>query len=588
MDLPDRDSDRCPSSSRPARRVNVMLRHLGPRGSSNSLEMVATNSQLVSIAPFLLMGAIQWYQSRQQEKPEVRPLSEMEVLAEEHGFDADRLVLLKEWVNKLLAAQQLPGAVIAVCRKGSLIFHEAYGEAGYSNDSIMTIRSMISPIIAATFLSLVDEGLASIDDDVTKYLPYFAKFRVHRSGSTADTFVTDALVHNITVRHLLTDTWGFPSVLPTRSSSADICALDALAALENPIIGNDVDFEKLTDIPLLGQPGSQYRVSLAPCVIGHIISKITGKPLRDVVFERILHPLGMDDTDWYVPRDKQNRVTGLHQARPYLTNRLWGNRLTGESAGHSSWLGWVAKSWPQQVPEQLPSEISQSSEVFSTALDQLCFHTMLLNDGLSASGARVLSQESVRQMTMDQIPFLGGAGLGDAQFNTHMRDKPGSVGQAAPQFGAGSTGQGVGLGLHVVRRPVTSRLAGSKGTFSSWGCNGTECWTDPSLELSIFVGTQLFPSWALPETRQEVAGHVYGSLVSTSAAKHFAGIADANGGGMMGNVMNMVMMASMFGGMGSMGGGGAIAGAGGEGAAGAGEGGVAGGQDAGGGGIGPV
>merc|ERR1712194_752334 len=232
------------------------------------------------------------------------------------------------------------------------------------------------------------------------------------------------------------------------------------------------------------------------------------------------------------------RIPGLHQAAPWLTNRLWGNRLTGESDGHASWLGWVAKSWPHKSVEAPPHEIRHSSPAYSTALDQLRFHAMLLGDGISASGARVLSQESVRQMTMDQLTPMGCAGLGDPQFNSHSQDKPGSVGQAAPQFAAGSTGQSVGLGLHVVGRPGTSRLAGSKGTFSSWGCNGTECWSDPSLELSVFVGTQLFPSWAHADMRQEVAGHVYGAMVSTPAAKHFAGLADAaGGGGMMGNMM---------------------------------------------------
>merc|ERR1712228_734423 len=112
-----------------------------------------------------------------------------------------------------------------------------------------------------------------------------------------------------------------------------------------------------------------------------------------------------------------------------------------------------------------------------------------------------------------------------------------------------------GMGLDTIRRPFTSRLAGSKGTFSSWGCNGTECWSDPTLDLTVFVGTQLFPSWALPDLRQEVAGHVYGSLVPTAAAKHFVAPASAGSSGGMDQIMNMMMMTSMMGGMGAMGGG---------------------------------
>jgi|EP01043_Picozoa_sp_COSAG02_P026986 hypothetical protein len=88
--------------------------------------------------------------------------------------------------------------------------------------------------------------------------------------------------------------------------------------------------------------------------------------------------------------------------------------------------------------------------------------------------------------------------------------------------------------------PGKSKLAGSKGSFSSWGYYGTECWSDPTLDMTVFVGTQLSPFWALPENRQELAGLIYGALVSTPAAKHFkGGTGDAGGGGMVRNSMSM-------------------------------------------------
>merc|ERR1719401_475353 len=154
-----------------------------------------------------------------------------------------------------------------------------------------------------------------------------------------------------------------------------------------------------------------------------------------------------------------------------------------------------------------------------------------------------------------------GCSLADMKFNTHMNDKANSSGMKSPIFGAKMEGQGMGLGLQIVTRPVKSRLAGSKGTFSSWGFCGVECWSDPALELSVFVGTQLDPFWALPEMRQEVAGAIYGSLVSTSAAKHVANAQGDASGGAMGQMMNMMMMMSMLGGGGMMSGlGGAAAG----------------------------
>jgi len=133
-----------------------------------------------------------------------------------------------------------------------------------------------------------------------------------------------------------------------------------------------------------------------------------------------------------------------------------------------------------------------------------------------------------------------------------------ATGFKSPVFGVESEGQGVSFGMNVVTRtylmlerntkpstfepnplpavcagPSKSKLAGGKGSFSSWGYYGTECWSDPTLDMTVFVGTQLSPFWALPENRQELAGLIYGALVSTPAAKHFKGGTDAGGGGMV-------------------------------------------------------
>jgi hypothetical protein len=156
-------------------------------------------------------------------------------------------------------------------------------------------------------------------------------------------------------------------------------------------------------------------------------------------------------------------------------------------------------------------------------------------------------------MTTDQIAGFG-HGMGDAKFNSHSNDRANSSGKMSPQFGCSASGQGNGLGMQVVTRPVNSRLAGSRGTFSSWSFGGVECWSDPALELSVFIGTQLYPFWALPEMRQEIAGTVYGSLVSTSAAKHLSTGQAEQGGGAMGNMMMMLpMVLPMLSGGGMMG-----------------------------------
>jgi CubicO group peptidase (beta-lactamase class C family) len=544
--------------------MSVILKHLTLADAQQALSMTDTScskltpqptSMVASLAPtlmpLLVLGLVSLYPSRKQSEKE-HEATELESLAEQHGFDAVRLRQLQTWATGLISSKKLPGIVIAIARKGEVVFHEAYGDPGYKKDGIFSIGSMAAPIIAATLLSLVDDGRICIDDPVAKYLPYFANFRVHRSGKSPDAFKTDPLTSPITIRHLLTHTWGFPGNFYLQSGQGETRCLDALAAALNPRIGNDADFEKLTQIPLIGQPGQCYRESMGLSVVGHIICNITGQSLPEVVQERIFHPLGLVDTDWFVPAEKQHRVPAMFHAAPWLTNRLWGNRLTGEHAGHTSWLGWVAKQSQSHVPEKMPGEITGESNLYSTADDQLRFHTMLLRGGCAASGMRVLTQESVQLMTTDQLNGLGRS-LSDAKFNSHTQDKANSGGRTSPQFGSTASGQGYGLGMQVVTRPVNSRLAGSRGTFSSWGFGGTECWSDPALDMSVFVGTQLSPFWAMPDLRQEVAGAIYGSMVSTSAAKYIATAQDQNQGGAMGMMMNMMMMMSMLGGGGLMG-----------------------------------
>ena len=99
----------------------------------------------------------------------------------------------------------------------------------------------------------------------------------------------------------------------------------------------------------------------------------------------------------------------------------------------------------------------------------------LLSGGVSESGQRVLSADSVAAMTTDQLLDMG-ADLSDTDFNSHARDKRNSAGMKSPEFGVDAAGQGVSYGMNVVTRPSTAKISGAKGTFSSWGYYGTACW----------------------------------------------------------------------------------------------------------------
>ena len=294
-------------------RLGHILGHIGPAAVDDKQEQrVLMNktmmgggggagggmsSMLTGMLPLLAIGAYTMFQSRKNNKNENRELSELEIIGEDHGFDAERMLQVKEWAEKITKSKKFPGVVIAVARKGQLVYHEAFGDRSYQPDSIVSIESMAASVVTAAFMSLVDEGLCSVDDDVLRYIPSFANFRVYQSGTTPATLDTVPLGAPIKVSHILTNTWGFPGKFFHASRKPEIRMLDAMAVDAQPTIGNDAEFDALTEIPLIDQPGRAYRVGLSYSVIGHIITKLvaglptdhplSGKTLPEVVKAKV-------------------------------------------------------------------------------------------------------------------------------------------------------------------------------------------------------------------------------------------------------------------------------------------------------------
>ncbi|CAK0838695.1 unnamed protein product, partial [Prorocentrum cordatum] len=538
------------------------------------------------------MAAAMWYQSRPA-KPASGPsgaTSEADRAAEELGLDPERLRHAREWAGKLRGAGKLPGVVLAVARRGRVVFHEAYGD-GCAKDGIVSVAAM--PVLAATFLSLVDEGLASVHDDVARYIPAFSDFRVHRSGSSAETLQTDALARPITMFHLLTQTWGFPGTLPSRSSRPELRFLDGLAAAAPARPGRDADFARLARVPLMlgarrAVPGRARRRGGRPRDRqDHGQAADGGRPgARDGAAGHGRHRLG-GPARGAAPGRRGLAGRALAHApplghpphrgacRPHLLAGLGGEaRRAGRGRGPRRCPGRGSPAQHRARPAQPPRHAAARRRV-------------------RGGGAGVLSCSSAALMCSDQLPALGRS-LADAGFNTHAGDAGNSPGARLPQLGAGASGQGedkyryrcpspvaagagfagqswsqcapaavlgaavsvvvaappprgLALGMQVVSRPAASRMAGGRGAFSSWSARGSHCWADPALDLCVFVGAELSPAWALPDLQQEVAGLVYGALVPTAAAKHLVS-GEAEAGGWAGQLANAVLMMSMLGG----------------------------------------
>lgn len=299
----------------------------------------------------------------------------------------------------------VPGAVALVARGdqvevaavGSM---DVDGSAPMARDSIFRIASITKPITAAAVLMLVEDGRVALDDPVGKWLPEIAEPMVVRTPSSPVDDVVPA-VRPITVFDLLTSRagYGFPS-------DFSLPQVQQLSTVQTD--GREVQLRPHTDdwmaalgrIPLLHQPGDAWLYDTCPDLQGVLIARASGQSFPDFLAERVFEPLGMTDSGFVVPASKRDRFTSYYKPSPDGILEL----ADGPDGQWSS----------------LPAFPAGSGGLVSTVDDWFRFARMLLFEGV-ADGRRLLSAESVRQLTTDHLTasqreanplFLEGQGWG--------------------------------------------------------------------------------------------------------------------------------------------------------------------------------
>jgi CubicO group peptidase (beta-lactamase class C family) len=361
-------------------------------------------------------------------------------------FSPARLARIAPWYQAEIESGAFPGAVVAIARDGKLAYLQAigtYDRAGkipLRPDAIFWIASMTKPVTSVAAMMLVEDSKLALTDPVSKYIPAAADMRVgvgvegapqqrpmqvidllrHTSGFTYADEGTDAL-HR-----------GYNRISSFRRDKT-------LAEL----VGD------LTRMQLVHQPGEAWEYSHGVDVLGRVVEVASGQPLDKFFETRIFKPLGMVDTGFFVPPDKLARlVDPLASGRPPL--------------------------WDITKPTTL---FMGGGGLASTAPDYLRFCQMLLNGG-ELDGVRILSPETVRQMTTNTMPP-------DMRF-------AGNVGQ----FVGPKVGTGWGLGFAVRTNPEFSNLPGAVGSFNWSGVWGTYFWVDPAAKLIGVLMIQVPPDSA--------------------------------------------------------------------------------------------
>ncbi|MBO0880726.1 MAG: beta-lactamase family protein [Mycobacterium sp.] len=357
-------------------------------------------------------------------------------------------------IREACDAGLLAGAVTVVWRHGKVLQVNEIGcrdiDAGLpmQRDTLFRIASMTKPVTVAAVMSLVDDGKLALRDPIVRWLPEFADMRV-LDNPNGPLDRTHPVQRAILVEDLLTHTsglaYGFSVTGPISRAYARL-----------PFgRGPDAWLTELAALPLVHQPGERLTYSHAIDVLGVLISRIEGKPFYQALDERILQPLGMTDTGFFVSVEGRRRTATMY--------RLGDNdRLQHDVMGQ-----------PHISP---PAFCSAGGGLWSTADDYLRFVEMLLRDG-TLNDVRVLSPESTRSMRTDRLtneqkrhPFLG-----------------------MPFW----IGRGFGLNLSVVTDPAKSSPLfgpGGTGTFSWPGAYGTWWQADPAADLILLYLIQNLPA----------------------------------------------------------------------------------------------
>jgi CubicO group peptidase (beta-lactamase class C family) len=405
------------------------------------------------------------------------------VAPDEVGFSAQRLKRLSGAFQSDVDKGVIPGAVVLVARDGKVAFFEAFGFQDREKripmklDSIFRIASMTKPITSVALMMLVEEGKIQIDDPLALYLPEFKDLKVGVEKLVPETGKTQlSLEHprrDPTIQDLLRHTSGF-----TYDVFGDSLVKRAYQAANvrnsNQTLAGFTS--RLAELPLAYHPGTTWEYSVSTDVLGRVIEVVSGVPFDQFVSDRVLKPLQMTSTGFFVPESDTARL-----AEPQL------DPTTGTRPVLLGGLDMTRK----------PSFPSGGRGMISTAADYARFSQMLLNGG-ELDGARLLSPHSVALMTTDHLPPGTPIGLG------------GQFGSLKPDL---EDGQGFGLGFAVRVAPGHNPYPGSVGEFYWVGATGTVFWVDPKERLLAILMIQL-PLTQTRHYRSLIRNLVYQTLTN--------------------------------------------------------------------------
>src|SRR5689334_8930589 len=375
------------------------------------------------------------------------------------GMSTERLARIDNLVKEYVDKKWVAGAAVLVAKNGKIVYYKGLGyddidkKTPMKKDAICRIASQTKAITSTAVMILYEEGKILLNDPISKYIPEFKNPKVLDKFNPADTtYTTVPAKREITIHDLLTHTSGIDYA---QIGSKEATAIYYKAGVVGGIGVNKIlladKMKILGGLPLMHQPGEKWTYGLNTDLLGYLVEVVSGMSLDQFLRKMIFEPLGMKDTYFYLPKEKQNRLATLYSEDS--TKHIVKDGESFELNG----------TMYVNYPDMEGTYYSGGGGLSSTAYDYSIFMQMFLNGG-EYNGKRILSRTSVRMMTSNQI---GDIDFGDDKF---------------------------GLGFGIVTEKGSAKTPVSPGTFSWGGMFSSSYWIDPKEKIIAQFFLQQFPN----------------------------------------------------------------------------------------------
>jgi len=379
----------------------------------------------------------------------------------------DKQKLLIECMDRAVNNHEVAGVIALEIKDGKEIFFATSGYADIKNsipmsrDTIFRLYSQTKPITAVAAMMLIEDGIIDLSEPVGKYInsfndqTYLLKGKVHKVPAD----------NKMRIRDLFNMTSGlvYPGTNTTSEVAVGRLMLDMEKKLGTDNMTTTMEFaEELGKIPLNFIPGSHFQYGTSADVLGAVIEKASGMTFGDFVRSRILEPLEMKDTDFFVPENKKSRLAKAYKLIKNNLTEYHGNNLVISNNG------------------DINSFESGGAGLFSTIDDYANFGQMLMNEGVF-NGKRLLSANSVKYLTSgkltkaQQLDLMSWQGLEGYTYANLMR---------------------------VLENPGQASLIANKGEYGWDGWLGAHFSNDPATRTTFIMLIQLYDYGTGPLTRK--------------------------------------------------------------------------------------